>query len=119
MLRFLLVALLAVAASAFQLNAQVGRRQALGAAVASFGLAGSAQAAEIRKANQEAIGVSRVEKLEKGVGAKGVQTPVKLDYGYESKSAVLGPNGASGNSGPKGFFAGGEPTPNFAGIGKK
>ena len=117
MLRFLLVALLAVAASAFQLN--VGRRQAIGAAVASFGLAGSAQAAEIRKANQEAIGVSRVEKLEKGVGAKGVQTPVKLDYGYESKSAVLGPNGASGNSGPKGFFAGGEPTPNFAGIGKK
>ena len=114
--RVLLIAMLAVIASGFgvsPLNAQdrMGRRQALtasAAAIAGFGLAGAAQAADVRKANQEAIGVSRVEKLSQGVGAAGVQKPVKLSYGYEGKSSVLGPNGAIGNAGPNGFWAGGE-----------
>ena len=34
--------------------------------------------------------------------------PVKLSYGYQEKTSVLGPGGAVGNSGPNGFFAGGE-----------
>lgn len=112
-LRLFLVAVLASCATGFGMSPlnqeRMGRRQALGAALASFGV-GAAQAANppIRKANQEAIGVSRVEKLSKGVGAKGVQPPVKLNYGYEGKTSVFGPDGASGNSGPNGFFAGGE-----------
>merc|ERR1719230_1811337 len=111
MFRLLLLATLAVYAASFGMNARVmSRRQVLAASAgtAGFGVAGSAQAAEIRKANQEAIGVSRVEKLDKGVGAKGIQKPVKLSYGYEGQTSVFGPNGASGNSGPNGFWAGGE-----------
>ena len=117
--RLLLVAAMAVCAAGFGMpplnNAQerMGRRQALAAsaAIAGFGFAGSASpvfAAEIRKANQDAIGVSRVEKLSQGVGAKGVQKPVKLSYAYEGKTSVIGPNGAIGNAGPNGFWAGGE-----------
>ena len=83
---------------------------------------------EIRKANQDAIGVSRVPQLTEGVenrgagfAGKGGPTPagglatgdagrkaVKLAYGYQEKASVLGPSGANGNSGKNGFYGGGE-----------
>ena len=111
----------------------VGRRQLLSAA-ASFTVAGlaaqkaEAATAEIRKASEEAIGVSRVAPLEKAIENRGPELagksgqipagglaggtfgrdPVKLSYGYQGKTSVLGPGGAVGNSGPNGFFAGGE-----------
>ena len=68
-----------------------------------------------RKANQDAIGVSRVTIPAKGEGNKGASIPsVPLDTsGWQGKTAVIGPNGAAGGSiknksRAPAFFAGGE-----------
>ena len=67
-----------------------------------------ADSAPIRKANQDAIGVSRVPIPSKGEGNKGASIPsVKLDTSWQTKTMVIGPDGAAGGS-PKGFFDGGE-----------
>lgn len=104
-----------VPASAVRCNtptAALDRRAVTGAAFSALFLgAGAAQAesAPIRKANQDAIGVSRVPIPVKGEGNKGAGIPsVQLDIcGFEGKTAVIGSNGAEGGS-PNGFFDGGE-----------
>ena len=65
-----------------------------GAAAATFfPLAANAEAAAIRKANQDDIGVSRVTIGKKGKGSPGAQVPevpLKTDGWY--RSAVIGPS---------------------------
>jgi len=96
-------------------QATLGRRAFAGALIPALFLgANSANAAgmyagEIRKADQTAIGVSQVEIPAKGEGNKGANIPsVPLDTSGWTATSVIGPNGAKGNSGPNGFYAGGE-----------
>jgi hypothetical protein len=104
--------------------ALLGRRRALaGAATTAFFMAGAPAAnaypaqsgfGEIRKANQDAIGVSQVNLPTIGNGAPGASLPtVKIDLnGWKGLSgeqvAVIGPNGAAGGSLKNGFYGGGE-----------
>ena len=135
-----LAALLAVAGAAYTPapHRQLGRRQLVAgsASLLTFGVAQKAVAIpvseapprEIRKADQSKIDSSKsFIKLKEGQENRGAgyagkgegqRKGVPLKYDYETKTSVFGPNGASGNSGPNGFFAGGE---DFGGIsvGKK
>ena len=79
--------------------------------------AAKAENPPIRKANQDAIGVSRVTIPQKGEGNKGAGiTPVKLDTsGWSGKETVVGPNGAAGGS-SRGFFNGGETSASFSAL---
>jgi hypothetical protein len=98
----------------------LGRRAAISAAGAGALFLGvtAAEAAGMaapRKADQSAIGVSRVTIPSKGKGSPGASIPeVPLDTsGWQGKEAVVGPNGAAGGSIKNksltsGFFAGGE-----------
>lgn len=133
-MRYLLqLGLFAVAAAAYTppLARQLGRRQLVvgTASLLSFGGVQKAEAVpgEIRKADQSKIGVSRVPDLKlgqenRGAGfagkGEGQRKGVPLKYDYKTKTSVFGPSGAAGNSGPNGFFAGGE---DFGGVsvGKK
>merc|ERR1719456_2113730 len=107
MFRFLFVALFVALVASFSGPAAVtsktrcdapaasmDRRAALGAAAATFfPIAANAEAAAIRKANQDDIGVSRVTIGKKGKGSPGAQVPevpLKTDGWY--RSAVIGPS---------------------------
>lgn len=90
----------------------VGRRTFAGAVLPALLLGASAAEAapgDIRKANQDAIGVSRVPIAPMAEGNKGAGViPVKVDTaGWKGTSgtqeAVIGPNGAKGGS-PNGFL---------------
>ena len=87
-------------------------RRAIGAAIPAIFLGATAAEAapgDIRKANQDAIGVSRVKIPAQAEGAKGAGVlPVKIDTaGWKGSSgkqeAVIGPSGAAGGS-PNGFL---------------
>lgn len=110
-----------LAATCNQRNAPIvcsmGRREwlSIGAAGAALSFVDAAvadygAAAGPRPANQDAIGVSRVEVAPMGQGAPGAGIkPVAISQGYKNKECVFcGDKGAEGNAGPEGFFGGGE-----------
>jgi hypothetical protein len=64
-----------------------------------------------RKGDQSKIGVSPIKVPDVGYGNPGSQIPgAKIYTDYTKASAVVGPNGASGNS-SRGFYDGGETKP--------
>lgn len=96
-------------------EAVLGRRAVAGALIPAVFLGPKsaqafAYAGEIRKANQTAIGVSRVDIPKKGEGNKGANIPaVKLDTsGWSASNPLAKKAGANSNSGPNGFYGGGE-----------
>jgi len=112
MLRCLCLGLvLSVAAAFTPPAADLSRRSAVAAGLSALALGSPAFAyssAPIRKANQDLIGVSTVPIPAKGEGNKGANIPtVALKKGWEGKTSVLGPDGATAK-GTNGFWAGGE-----------